>query len=72
MSAPNPINLRRLWEKAGLDPGFLQGVEDPMVLLKPWVMPTVIMRNTGGNTIIGERGSCTDNEQREASSQYRH
>jgi hypothetical protein len=47
-------------------------VEDPVVLLKPWVMPTVTMRNTGGNTIIGERGSCTDNEQREASSQYRH
>ena len=47
-------------------------VEDPEVLLKPWVMPTITMRNTGGNTIIGERGSCTDHEQKEASSQYRH
>ena len=47
-------------------------VEDPEVLLEPWKMPTVIMRNTGGSTIIGERGSCTDHEQREASSQERH
>jgi hypothetical protein len=47
-------------------------VEDPEVLLKPWVMPTITMRNTGGNQIIGERGSCTDHEQKEASSQYRH
>ena len=42
-------------------------VEDPVVLLKPWVMPTVTMRNTGANTIVGERGACTDHEQKEAS-----
>ncbi len=47
-------------------------VDDPVVLLKPWVMPTITMRNTGGNTIVGERGSCTDHEQKEASSQMRH
>jgi hypothetical protein len=47
-------------------------VEDPEVLLEPWVMPTITMRASGGNTIIGERGSCTDHEQTEASSQYRH
>ena len=47
-------------------------VEDPEVLLKPWVMPTITMRNTGGNAIIGERGSCTDSEQKEAATQYRH
>jgi len=47
-------------------------VEDPVVLLKPWVMPTVTMRNSGANTIVGERGACTDHEQREASSQMRH
>jgi hypothetical protein len=47
-------------------------VEDPEVLLKPWVMPTVIMRASGANTIVGERGACTDHEQREASSQFRH
>ena len=32
-------------------------VEDPEVLLKPWVMPTITMRARGANTIIGERGS---------------
>ena len=47
-------------------------VEDPEVLLQPWVMPTIMMRNTGANTIVGERGNCTDHEQKEASSQYRH
>jgi len=47
-------------------------VEDPVVLLKPWVMPTITMRLMGGNTIVGERGSCTDQEQKEASSQFRH
>ena len=47
-------------------------IEDPTVLIKPWVMPTITMRASGGNTIIGERGSCTDHEQKEASSQYRH
>jgi hypothetical protein len=47
-------------------------VEDPEVLLKPWVMPTITMRSTGANTIVGERGACTDHEQKEASSQMRH
>jgi hypothetical protein len=47
-------------------------VEDPEVLLKPWVMPTVTMNLSGNNAIIGERGACTDHEQTEASSQYRH
>jgi hypothetical protein len=47
-------------------------VEDPEVLLKPWVMPTITMRNTGGNTIVGERGSCTESEHDNAASQYRH
>jgi hypothetical protein len=47
-------------------------VEDPEVLLKPWVMPTITMNLSGNNTVIGERGACTDHEQTEASSQYRH
>ena len=47
-------------------------VEDPEVLLKPWVMPTITMNLSGNNAIIGERGACTDHEQTEASSQYRH
>jgi len=47
-------------------------VEDPVMLLKPWVMPPITMRNNGGNSIIGERGSCSEIEHDNASSQYRH
>jgi len=47
-------------------------VEDPVMLLKPWVMPTITMRAGAGNTIIGERGSCSQVELDNASSQYRH
>ena len=47
-------------------------VEDPEVLLKPWVMPTITMRLSGNNAVVGERGACTDHEQTEAASQYRH
>ena len=47
-------------------------VEDPDVLLEPWVLPTRTLRLSPTNAIIGERGSCTDSEQREAATQYRH
>jgi len=47
-------------------------VEDPVMLIKPWVMPPITMRNNGGNSIIGERGSCSEIEHDNASSQYRH
>jgi hypothetical protein len=47
-------------------------VEDPDVLLEPWVLPTRTLRAGATNAIIGERGSCTDSEQKEAAAQYRH
>jgi len=47
-------------------------VDDPVMFVKPWVMNPITMRNTGGNTIIGERGSCSEIEHDNASSQYRH
>jgi hypothetical protein len=47
-------------------------VEDPDVLLEPWVLPTRQLRRSPTNTIIAERGSCTDSEQKEAATQYRH
>jgi hypothetical protein len=47
-------------------------VEDPVVLVKPWVMPPRTLRLGAGNTIIAERGSCTDSELEEVSSQMRH
>jgi hypothetical protein len=47
-------------------------VEDPEVLVKPWVMPARTLRLSNGNTIISERGSCTESEHKEVSSQMRH
>jgi hypothetical protein len=47
-------------------------VEDPVMLLKPWVMPTITMRLSPGNTIVGERGSCSETEHDNVSRQYRH
>ena len=47
-------------------------VEDPVVLVEPWVMPPRTLRLSNGNTIIPERGSCTDSELEEVSSQMRH
>jgi len=47
-------------------------IEDPEVLVQPWVMPARTLRLSNGNTIIPERGSCTESELKEVSSQYRH
>jgi hypothetical protein len=47
-------------------------VEDPVVLVTPWVMPPRTLRLANGNTIIPERGSCTESELKEVSSQMRH
>jgi hypothetical protein len=47
-------------------------IEDPVVLVEPWVMPARTLRLAAGGTIIPERGSCTDSELDEVSSQMRH
>ena len=47
-------------------------VEDPEVLVEPWVMPARTLRLANNNTIIAERGSCTESEHKEVSSQMRH
>jgi hypothetical protein len=47
-------------------------VEDPVVLVEPWVMNPRILRLSNNPTIISERGSCTDSELAEVSSQIRH
>jgi hypothetical protein len=47
-------------------------VEDPEVLVKPWVMPARTLRLANANTIIAERGSCTETEHDNVSSQMRH
>ena len=47
-------------------------VEDPVMLVKPWVLPAQTLRLSGNNAIIAERGSCTESEHEEVSSQFRH
>jgi hypothetical protein len=47
-------------------------IEDPEVLVKPWVMPSRTLRLSNTPTIIAERGSCTESEHSEVSSQMRH
>jgi hypothetical protein len=47
-------------------------VEDPEVLVKPWVIPARTLRLSTANAIIPERGSCTESEHSEVSSQFRH
>ena len=47
-------------------------VEDPQVLVEPWVLTPEILQLSGNPTIISERGACTDTELHEVSSQIRH
>lgn len=47
-------------------------VEDPVVLVEPWVMNPRVLRLTNRPAIIAERGSCTDSELEEVSTQIRH
>jgi hypothetical protein len=47
-------------------------VEDPEVLAEPWVMHPRILQISNQPTIIAERGSCTDTELDEVSTQLRH
>jgi hypothetical protein len=46
-------------------------IEDPEVLVEPWVMTPVVLQ-AGGNTVIAERGSCTDTELHNVTTQIRH
>jgi hypothetical protein len=47
-------------------------VEDPVVLVEPWVMNPRTLRLTNNPAIIAERGACTDTELGEVSTQIRH
>ena len=47
-------------------------VEDPVVLVEPWVMNPRTLRLTNRPAMIAERGSCTDTELGEVSTQIRH
>jgi hypothetical protein len=48
-------------------------IDDPEVLVKPWVMPSRTLRLSSTNAIVQERGSCgADNELKEVATQFRH
>jgi hypothetical protein len=47
-------------------------IEDPDVLVEPWVMPTRILRPAGGDGIIPERANCEVYDQGNVTSQLRH
>ena len=47
-------------------------VEDPEVLVEPWVMHPRVMQVSNNPTIISERGACTDTELDQVSTQIRH
>jgi hypothetical protein len=47
-------------------------IEDPEVLVEPWVMNPRTLRLAANPTIIAERGACTDVELAEVTSQIRH
>ena len=47
-------------------------VEDPVMFVKPWVVPAQTLRLSPNGTIIAERGSCTESEHEEVATQFRH
>ncbi len=47
-------------------------VDDPEVLVEPWVMHPRILQTTNNPTIIAERGSCTETELDQVTTQIRH
>ena len=47
-------------------------ITDPEVLVEPWVMPARTLRLAAADTIVPERGSCTESEHENVSSQFRH
>jgi hypothetical protein len=47
-------------------------IEDPAVLLKPWVMPTRVLPPSGRETVMAERANCEMYEEGNETSQVRH
>jgi hypothetical protein len=47
-------------------------IEDPEVLLEPWVMPTRVLRLSDRDTVMPERANCEVYEEGNVTSQVRH
>jgi len=66
------MHIIEKFTRKGNDTLYEVTVEDPEVLVKPWVMPARTLRLSTNNTIVAERGSCTESEHSEVASQFRH
>ena len=66
------MHIIEKFTRKGTDILYEVTVEDPEVLVKPWVMPARTLRQSTNNTLIAERGSCTESEHSEVASQFRH
>ena len=66
------MHIVEKYTRKGNDIVYEVTVEDPEVLVKPWIMPARTLRLSTTNTLIAERGSCTESEHSEVSSQFRH
>jgi hypothetical protein len=47
-------------------------VEDPEVLLEPWVLPTQVLQFNARETVMAERAFCEVYEEGNETSQVRH
>jgi hypothetical protein len=47
-------------------------IEDPDVFVEPWVMPTRILRQGGGDALLPERADCELFDQGNVTNQLRH
>ena len=66
------MHIIEKFTRKGNDTLYEVTVEDPEVLVKPWVMPARTLRLSTNNTIVTERGSCTESEHSEVATQFRH
>ena len=64
--------LLKVQNGAEVEPKAQIGAFDPEVLVEPWVLHPRILQLTNNPMIIAERGSCTDTELEEVSTQIRH
>ncbi|HUF71586.1 MAG TPA: hypothetical protein VMR74_01675 [Gammaproteobacteria bacterium] len=66
------MRLIERFTRTGNEMRYEATVEDPEVLAEPWVLHPRILQISNNPTIISERGSCTDTELDEVSTQIRH
>jgi hypothetical protein len=66
------MHIIEKFTRKGNDVLYEVTVADPEVLVEPWVMPARTLRLSPNNTLIPERGSCTESEHEEVATQFRH